>query len=163
MNLNQIAILLELIGFILASLFIAVLKIERVRVIADKLKQKIVSMSEPPDKDAIKSRIETVGLLFLFGFIVLESPKLATALRQKKQITLRKYIQLLAAWIFIECPLLVFFLILFRLAEAIDKMLVFLSVKMTGHEAVTNAMIILGSLLIFIGLVIEFIVTFRQP
>ncbi len=160
MSLTQIALVLQIAGFFCASLFIAVLKIERINRILYKIKQLII---DKVDKDKLAKKpesIETVGMILLLGFITLETPKIMASMRKRGQITQFKYVRTLIWIYFIEYPLLSLLILTILVIDAIDRGLIFLVKKLTGHEALTNSMIILGSFLIFIGLIIELIASY---
>ena len=144
-----------------ASAFIAVLKIERINKVLGKIKQAIVNMVNTSDSPKVKPEsIESDLMILLLFFMILELPKISASMRQRKQITRAQYIKNIVSVYFIGYPLLILIIIPILLLDMIDKMLVFMVKKMTGHEAVTNFMIIIGSFLVFIGLIMEFIASY---
>ena len=161
MSINQIALIFEIVGFFCASIFIAVLKIERINKVLAKIKQAIENKVNALDSSKVKSEsIESDLMILLLFFMIWELPKISASMRQRKQITRIHYIKNLVLVYFIGYPLMILIIIPILLLDIMDKMLVFVVKKMTGHEAVTNFMIILGSFLVFIGLIMEFIASY---
>ena len=162
MSINQIALLFEIVGFLCASLFIAVLKIERINKLLGKIKQTIANMVNALDSSKVEPEsIESYSMILLLFFMILELPTILESMRQRKQITRIQYIKTIVSGYFIGYLLVILIIIPILLLDIIDKTLVFIVKKMTGHEAVTNFMIIIGSFLVFIGLIMEFIASYQ--
>lgn len=161
MSINQIALLLQIVGFLCASVFIGLLKIEPIRKMLARTKQALVDSINTSDRfNAKPASNEGVLMILLLFIMILELPKLSASMRQRKQMTRAQQIKNLL-WVYlIGYPLLIIISISILLLDMIDKMLVLLVKKMTGREVFTNIMIIMGSFLVFIGLIMEFIASY---
>ena len=158
MNLNQYAILFEVIGFFLSSFTLFILKIGWVGRFIARIRQQIKTISEIPNKKNNKDIREIYGLLALLAVIALGLLELSPIWKQKKLIKQRTHILNLVIGV-LSIPILFIFVILIRLAEVIDRMTVFLSTIIRGLTAYT--IIFIGLLFVFAGLILQLIATFQ--
>ena len=153
---EQIAILLEVIGFVLASFFIAILRIDKMKDIADKIKTLIIDFGEESvSMTSIMIRVAFFASLYMLlkGIIELKLPEGTRAWQYPKLIykeTISKYIR------FVPVLLLA---IPFLISELIMNVLRFVAQKLSGKDIVTTFLIVLGSLMILAGLLMELIST----
>jgi len=161
MNLNQWGLLIQILGFVFAGFFVAILKIVWIRALADNIRQILLRNIKPQDNgEAIRQNTDLGCLLVLFAFLLSETPKLLKAYREKKQISRVKYLLLYTKLIFIDYPLFLFFVNLFFLAEIINRVLTYFVKLLEGHQTATDSFIVVGTCLILIGLIIQFKATF---
>ena len=108
MSINQIALIFEITGFLCASLFIAVLKIERINKVLGKIKQAIEGMANTTlDSSNVKSKsVESSLMILLLFFMITELPKISASMRQRKQITRIHYIKNLVLVYLLGYPLI---------------------------------------------------------
>jgi hypothetical protein len=184
MSITQVAILLQISGFVIATVFAAIL-LERGTVggLADKLYTSLHSATEdlktsfpPPPPKAIKGAIWYAffsvllltaiaailigwlrndkaaiagGLLYAFGFLI---PALAMIIRSKdRRQTLKRVAKELIVLLLVTPALILTGIILFgRL----------IMIWLIGKDMLKKVFIVFGSLLILLGLILEFVDTF---
>lgn len=155
---EQIAKLLELTGFVLASFFIAILRIDKIKAIADKIKALINDFAEESfSMTSVLIRVVlSLSLYTLFkGLIELKFPKGTKAWQYPKLI----YKEIISKYIrFVPVLLLT---VPFLISELIMKVLRVAAQKLSGNDVVTTFLIVLGSLMILAGLIIELINTWQ--
>jgi len=159
MSLHQIATILGAFGFILSTLFIYVLKVNRVKIIADRIKQEIISIAEIPDERIKKEWLGVYAYISILALIILALLDIAPIWKRKKHITLRKYILIIAEAILL-IPFVLIMSALVSLAEIIDKSLISVFRKMKGNDAVTGFIIFVGVCCIAASIVIHILIAF---
>lgn len=154
MLMNQIAILLEIIGFLLASFFIAMLKVGVIKNLVDKAKSSIIDITET--QRGVTSQIARAIVIVVLLALVNRMIKTRFP-RGMKPWQYPVFLLHTLVFIYIIPVLEMFF---FLLLVVFEKIVGFTAKKLTGKDVITNSLIILGSLLVLTGLILELIATF---
>lgn len=184
MDWNKIAVLLELIGFFIASVTVALLKIQTIKRFADVIKSKIIDLNvyftdSRPDLESAKGEFTTTIKIFYKDFIRLLRKLPIVWLRIVLYIVIylvrlkfRKLYELLResvpAFIFtFSWPLILVFIIPWTLIGFILMFLLHITPivtdKLAANEFITTGAILFGTLMILIGLSIELAVVLNSP
>jgi hypothetical protein len=159
----KIGVLLEVIGFFMASFFIVLLKIDVFKRLADKLKDVIIRLSK---KDTSSMMVNTIVRLMMAVVIgsMWSKKVMITAVEnwRENHFGKREYWQypILFIPIFLQICQAVYITLLGVSLIVFDRfvgVLAFISNKLTGKEAVTNLMIIVGTIILFVGLILQLI------
>jgi len=165
MNLSQIALLFEIFGFLMASFFLAVFRVDRIRSFFDRRKASIIeldqaisnirkSMSEkgirilPLTLRSLKNQMRVVKIIVrIVVFMVrrCELPDKEIREGMFKVIVLGIQILTMLLPILLSWPFLL--------------VIEFAAKSLAGKEAVTILFVIGGTLLVFTGLILELIAT----
>ena len=170
------AILLELIGFIIASVTVALIKIESIKRFLDVIKSKIIDVNtyftdSKPDLESTKGELITTVNIFYKDFfrLVFKLPKVWLRIVIYSVIYLvrlkfRRLYELLResipAFIFtFSGPLILIFIIPWTLIALIALSAIHITPRvfdrLSANEFVTTSAILLGTLMILTGLIIE--------
>lgn len=174
MSLYQIGVLLQLFGFLLAGLFIAVLKIDTLQKWTGRIRQTIVTRARPPtlshnkgDEENMFSKGELLGCLFvIFLFIALDRLfKAIDSFKQKKISTIAVGILQFVIWLAWDIPFYliasIFLLLFLQISDFFKWVVQLLADRMRDRPYVTDSMILFGSVVIFIGLLLQTIAAFK--
>lgn len=182
MKLEQIAILLELIGFVLASLTVALIKIQYIKHLLDKIKSNIIMISDKIvrdkpdfDKASVDSSIrmtqfykDLINLIINLPGIWYKIIKSFTTLTLRvrfKEIR-RLLIHHKPTYIFtLSLPLILVLIIPWTVLWIITVLLLKLNFvlfsKIASAEFFTTSTIVIGTLIALAGLVIELVLALQ--
>ena len=166
MSWNQIALLLEIIGFLWASFFFAIRRVDRIKEFFDRRKATILRLEQQvfAEEKAWTQTDKRVRDLYLEALVVLLKIAKAQALIFYAMVRKRKaFKQLMRGGLRVTISgiRLVAILLSFALFRSFYPIVKFTVRKLAPADAVSTILIVLGSFLVLIGLTIEFIVSFN--
>ena len=152
MSALRISVLLQIIGFLLTSFFIAVLRVETFRKMADTIKNRIVKTADRQNimVDTMLRVVSKVSIILII------TGKMNTS--RQKDMKWFQYFRLRVREIITKHVPLILLSIGLLISDFIAGVFERIAKPLVGKDVITNLLIVLGTLILFIGLIIEFIV-----
>jgi hypothetical protein len=145
----QIAILIQIIGFLQASVSIAFLQIDGVKKSADNLKSRIIRMAQESDKHAPLLDDSIISSIFKAIF--------SAKFKRPKGRTIWKHIAFSLKIIFSFYLYLGLLDLFFQIERMYLKTGEWIVKRISAAGMITRISIICGTMLVFIGLILEFL------